>query len=101
MVEPPHLLRQVADVLVVGAGPTGAAAALAFASAGFTTISIGAEERLFSGRTVALFGRSIELMKKLGVWDEAEARGAPLRALRTHRRHRLAVRAPPGRVPSP
>ena len=96
MVEPPHLPRQVADVLVVGAGLNGAAAALAFASAGFTTISIGADERLLSGRTVALFGPSIELMKRLGAWDEAEARGAPLRALKNHRRHRLAVRAEPG-----
>ena len=70
------------DVVVVGAGLAGAAAALGFAQAGFTVASCGAPDRQGAGRTVALFGRSIALLRRFGVWEEVEAAGSPLRTLR-------------------
>lgn len=73
---------ETCDVFVVGAGLAGAAAAIGFARAGFATVSCGALDRLGNGRTVALFGRSIELLREFGVWDEVEAAAAPLRSLR-------------------
>ena len=64
---------ETCDVFVVGAGLAGAAAAIGFARAGFSTVSCGPIDRLGQGRTVALFGRSIELLREFGVWDEVEA----------------------------
>ena len=70
------------DVGVVGAGCNGATAALALARAGFSCVCLGAYERAGRGRTVALFGRSLDLLRRLGVWEKAESFAAPLRALR-------------------
>lgn len=70
------------DVGVVGAGLAGSAAAIGLAQAGFSVVACGPSDTLRNGRTVALFGRSIELLKTLGVWEEVEAAGSPLRALR-------------------
>lgn len=70
------------DVVVVGAGLAGAAAAIGFAQAGFAAASCGVPDRQGAGRTVALFGRSIALLRRFGVWDEVEAAGSPLRTLR-------------------
>ena len=68
------------DVLVVGAGLAGAAAALGFARAGFSVVSCGEAERLGQGRTVALLGKSVDLFRELGVWDRIESAAAPMRA---------------------
>jgi 2-octaprenyl-6-methoxyphenol hydroxylase len=73
---------RTADVFVVGAGLAGAAAALGFARAGFSAVSCGRVERGAPGRTVALMGRSIEMLRDLGVWDAIANIGAPLRTLR-------------------
>jgi 2-octaprenyl-6-methoxyphenol hydroxylase len=70
------------DVFVVGAGLAGAAAAIGFARAGFSVISCGALDRLGQGRTVALLGRSVDFLQRLGVWDEVEPAASPLRSLR-------------------
>ena len=70
------------EVIVVGAGLAGAAAAIGLANRGFSVTSCGALERMGQGRTVALFGPSIDLLKTFGVWEEIEAAAAPLRALR-------------------
>ena len=74
--------RESFDVAVVGAGLNGLVAAKAFAVAGFSVASLGALERGGPGRTVALFGRSIALLQRLGVWPRIEASAAPLRTLR-------------------
>jgi 2-octaprenyl-6-methoxyphenol hydroxylase len=60
----------------------GLVAAIGFARAGFSVVCGGAADRLGQGRTVALLDRSIDFLKALDVWREAEPLGAPLRALR-------------------
>jgi len=70
------------DVLVVGAGVCGLAAALGFARAGFDTVLAGAPEQLASGRTVALLDSSVRFLSRLGVEDDLKRLGAPLRSLR-------------------
>ncbi|HLW92373.1 MAG TPA: FAD-dependent monooxygenase [Roseiarcus sp.] len=70
------------EILVAGAGIVGLAAAIGLAAAGFETILCGAPERLASGRTVALLGASTQFLASLGVREDIERRGAPLRALR-------------------
>ncbi len=70
------------EILVVGAGLAGLAAALAFAEAGFETILCGAPERLANGRTVALLDGSMRFFERLGLRAEIERRGAPLKGLR-------------------
>jgi 2-octaprenyl-6-methoxyphenol hydroxylase len=73
---------EFAEVCVVGAGLNGLVAAKAFAISGFSVASLGPLERGAHGRTVALFGRSIALLKRIGVWRRVEAQAAPLRVLR-------------------
>ncbi len=74
-----------AQIAVVGAGPTGLAAALALATSGCRTILIdrspppGAPA---DNRTTALLGGSIDLLRNLGVWQSCLVHGAPLRRIR-------------------
>ena len=70
------------DIVVIGAGLAGSAAAIGLAQAGFSVLSCGPSDVARNGRTVALFGRSIELLKRLGVWERVEASGEALRVLR-------------------
>ena len=74
--------RQTFDIAVIGAGLNGLAAAKAFAQAGFSVLSAGPLELSGSGRTVALFGPSVELMETFGVGGALRSEGAPLRGLR-------------------
>ena len=70
------------DVLVAGAGVCGLSVALGFADAGFDTVLAGAPEQLAAGRTVALLDGSVRFLSRLGVADDLEKAGAPLRSLR-------------------
>jgi len=70
------------EVLVVGAGLAGLAAAIGFAHTGFDVILCGAPEGAGGGRTVALFDSSIRLLERLGVWAGVATQAAPLRGLR-------------------
>ena len=82
MGEPSLSVAERRDVIVVGAGLAGAAAALGFARAGFSVVSCGAPERGGHGRTVALLGHSMAFLRELEVWDDIEKAAAPLRSLR-------------------
>ncbi len=70
------------DVVVVGAGLAGLAAALGFARAGFRVVSVGRLERPGPGRTVALLGQTLEFLENLGVLATVERVAAPMRKLR-------------------
>jgi 2-octaprenyl-6-methoxyphenol hydroxylase len=70
------------DVLVAGTGLAGLTAAIAFAEAGFDVVCCGADERIASGRTVAMLDRSVAYLESLGLWPAIEAEAAPMRTLR-------------------
>lgn len=79
------------DVVVVGAGPIGLVAALAMAQAGFDTALVGPRTPP-DPRTTALLGASVDLIRDLGAWPEAEA--APLVEMRILDDTGRLVRAP-------
>jgi 2-octaprenyl-6-methoxyphenol hydroxylase len=70
------------DVVVVGAGATGLAAALAFARDGLETCLVGSPDAKPDGRTTALLDGSVRLFQALGVWKRLEPEAAPLATMR-------------------
>ena len=75
------------DVAVVGAGPAGLAAALALAHVGADVVLVGPAPPKPEGgprdtRTAALLASSVDLLKRLGVWQAVAPSAAPLKAVR-------------------
>jgi len=70
-----------ADVVVIGGGPSGLVAGLAFASAGFDVALI-ARTAPADNRTTALLASSVAALDTLGAWAEAREHAAPLVGLR-------------------
>ena len=75
------------DIVVVGAGPAGIAAALALAHGGASVALIGlppaaSAPRALDTRTAALLESSIDMLKALGLWDALLPHAAPLKAIR-------------------
>lgn len=84
----------VFDVAVVGAGPAGLAAALALADAGAHVALLAPPGVPEDFRTSALFGTSVDLLKRLGLIDRLREKAAALRRMRlVDDTHRL-IRAP-------
>lgn len=73
-----------ADIVVVGGGPTGMAAALECASHGRKIILLAPSGTHIESdaRTTALMVPSIELIKAMGIWEECELQAAALQTLR-------------------
>jgi 2-octaprenyl-6-methoxyphenol hydroxylase len=82
------------QVAVVGGGPTGFAAALTVAEAGFDTILFAPPRNDPPGRTAALFDGSIALLEALEAWPLAEPEAAALRAIRIVDGTRRLIRSP-------
>lgn len=70
------------EIAVVGAGLAGSLAALAFADAGRTVILIAPAADRADGRTTALMDQSLELVRKLGLWNDIAPSAAPLASMR-------------------
>lgn len=70
------------EIAVVGAGLAGSLAALAFADAGRTVILIAPAVGRADGRTTALMDQSLELVRKLGLWNDIAPSVAPLASMR-------------------
>lgn len=82
------------DVAVVGAGPAGFAAGLACAEAGLRTVVIGPQADARDGRTAALLDGSVNLLKRLGVWEKVAPASAALKSIRLVDATGALVRAP-------
>ena len=75
-------MRKRFDVIVVGPGPVGLAAALGLARAGCRTALVGPEPARRDGRTAALLAPSVELLRGLGLWATLGPEAGALRSLR-------------------
>ena len=87
------------DVAVVGAGPAGIAAALALAHVGAKVALVGPAPAKIDGarpetRTAALLTSSVDLLKRLDVWDALIPHAAPLRVVRIVDTSRSLLRSP-------
>ena len=70
------------DIAIVGPGPVGTVAALAFARKGFNVALVGPSSPRRDGRTVALMDASWALMAELGVVEHLEDHASPLNVMR-------------------
>jgi 2-octaprenyl-6-methoxyphenol hydroxylase len=82
------------DVVVVGGGATGFAAAIAAAIAGARTAIFAPPAEFPPGRTAALLSGSTALLGDLDVWPALMRHAAPLRAIRMVDATKRLIRAP-------
>lgn len=82
------------DVAVVGAGPAGLAAGLACSESGLRTVVVGPPSDARDGRSAALMDGSINLLKRLSVWEKVVSAAAPLQGIRLIDATGGLVRAP-------
>jgi 2-octaprenyl-6-methoxyphenol hydroxylase len=82
------------DVIVIGGGPAGLAAAIALAQSGANTALIARRAPYADNRTTALLGGSVDLLQQLQVWPRCEDKAAALRAMRLVDDTGRLIRAP-------
>jgi 2-octaprenyl-6-methoxyphenol hydroxylase len=88
------------DVIVIGGGPAGLAAAIALAQTGARTALIARRIPYADNRTTALLGGSVDLLRQLEVWPRCEDKAAPLRTMRLVDDTGRLIRAPEVRFSS-
>lgn len=71
-----------ARVVVIGGGPAGFAAALALAVSGIDTVLIAQRGAVTDNRTSALLHASVEMLRRLGVWESCQDKATPLKVMR-------------------
>lgn len=86
--------QEIFEIAVVGAGPAGLIAGAACAKFGLRTVVIGPPSNPLDQRTSALFGGSIELLKKLDIWDRLRPQSEPISGIRIVDASSNLVRAP-------
>lgn len=82
------------DVVVVGGGPAGLAAAVALAETGANTALIARRAAYADNRTTALLGGSVDLLERLDVWRRCSDKAAALRVMRLVDDTGRLIRAP-------
>lgn len=83
-----------ADILVVGAGPVGLAAAILLDDLGYRVVTIAPDRIATDERTSALLAGSIAFLERIGVWPRMVVAAAPMRSLRIVDATRRLIRAP-------
>lgn len=86
--------QSIFDIAVAGAGPAGLITGLACAQAGLRTVVIGPPPGGDDRRTSALFGGSIDLLKRLDLWAGLEPLSEPVTGVRIVDRSASFLRAP-------
>ncbi len=82
------------DVIVVGGGPAGLAAAIALAAEGARTALVARRVPYSDNRTTALLGGSVDMLRRLDIWRRCESEAAPLRVMRLVDDTGRLIRAP-------
>jgi 2-octaprenyl-6-methoxyphenol hydroxylase len=82
------------DVIVIGGGPAGLAAAIALAQASANTALIARRAPYSDNRTTALLGGSVDLLQALEIWPRCHQMAAPLQAMRLVDDTGRLIRAP-------
>jgi 2-octaprenyl-6-methoxyphenol hydroxylase len=82
------------DVVVVGGGPTGLAAAIALAQSGARAALIARRAPYTDNRTTALLGGSVDFLQGLEVWPRCKDKAAELRVMRLVDDTGRLIRAP-------
>jgi 2-octaprenyl-6-methoxyphenol hydroxylase len=82
------------DVAVIGGGPAGLAAAIAFADAGARTALVARRAPYGDNRTTALLGGSVDFLRQLDVWRRCEDKAAALLVMRLVDDTGRLIRAP-------
>ena len=88
------------NVVVVGGGPAGLAAAIAIAGAGAATALVARRAPYDDNRTTALLGPSVALLERLDVWQRCANQAAALRVMRLIDDTGRLIRAPEVRFSS-
>jgi 2-octaprenyl-6-methoxyphenol hydroxylase len=82
------------DVVVIGGGPAGLAAAIALAQTGATTGLIARRAPYADNRTTALLGGSVDFLQALKVWPRVKDKAAELKVMRLVDDTGRLIRAP-------
>jgi 2-octaprenyl-6-methoxyphenol hydroxylase len=82
------------DIVVIGGGPAGLAAAIALAQTGANTALIARRIPYADNRTTALLGGSVDLLQELEVWPRCKDKAAALLAMRLVDDTGRLIRAP-------
>ncbi|CAL77550.1 putative FAD-dependent monoxygenase; putative 2-octaprenyl-6-mehtoxyphenol hydroxylase [Bradyrhizobium sp. ORS 278] len=82
------------DVIVVGGGPAGLAAAIALAQTGARTALVARHAPYADNRTTALLGGSVDFLDEIGVWSSCRDRAAGLKTMRLVDDTGRLIRAP-------
>ncbi|MFN3506160.1 MAG: UbiH/UbiF family hydroxylase [Allorhizobium sp.] len=82
------------DIAVIGAGPAGQIAAVAMARGGRRVVLVGPEPDGSDRRTTALMHQSLEMMERLGLWQNLKSEAAPLAVMQIIDGTKRLLRAP-------
>ncbi len=82
------------DVVVIGGGPAGLAAAIALTESGAKTALLARRTPYADNRTTALLGASVDLLERLDVWPRCRDKAAPLQVMRLVDDTGRLIRAP-------